>query len=216
MTLKIKSGYSTKQNMKKTNFFSMAFSLLFIFVLFNAVTFAQSTDPDSPTVVTQSVVQWKVSDKGKNVVYYYTFTAGPGVLKVTTDQKSGGITAMPKLSWELTDANFNKIEGEDFYQVTTAERKVKEIKFTKKQKVVLKVTVDENVVSFKFQFAGAVAFAGDNSSGGNENIPEISGDDNTQSAQQICMPRNGVIIMTMKDGKKAKVDLNKVQKIEIQ
>lgn len=193
----------------------MAFSLLFVFVLFNAAAFAQSTDPDSPTVVTQSIIQWKVSGRGKNVVYYYTFTAKPGVLKVTTDQKSGGITAMPKLSWELTDANFNKIESEDFYQVTTAERKVKEIKFTKKQKVILKVTADEDVVSFKFQFAGAVAFTGDGS-GGDENIPEISGDDNTQSTQQICMPRNGVIIMTMKDGKKAKVDLSKVQKIEIQ
>ncbi len=75
--------------------------------------------------------------------------------------------------------------------------------------------VTEDVENFKFQFAGAVAFT-PAKSGGNENIPEISGDNNTQSTQQICMPRNGVIILTMKDGNKAKVDLSKVQKIEIQ
>ena len=199
--------------MKKTNFFEMAFSLLFVFVLFNAATFAQSTDPDSPTVVTQSVVQWKVSGKGKDVVYYYTFTAGPGVLKVTTDQKSGGIIANPKLSWELTDASFNNLESDDLDQAGTLERKVKEIKLTKKQKVILKVGVAEDVNLFKFQFTGAVSFTA--SKTGDEDIPEISGDTTTQSTQQICMPRNGVIIMTMKDGKKAKVDLSKVQKIEI-
>ena len=199
-----------QQKMKKTNFFEMAFSLLFVFVLFNAATFAQSTDPDSPTVVTQSVVQWNVSGKGKNVVYYYTFTAGPGVLKITTDQKSGGITAMPNLSWELTDENFKAIESEDFYGVTTSERKVKEIKLTKKQKVILKVTVTDDVENFKFQFAGAVNFTNSD-----ENIEDLTGD-NTETQQQICMPRNGVLILTMKDGKKVKVDLSKVQKIDIQ
>ena len=194
--------------MKKTNFFGIAFSLLFVFVLFNAEAFAQSTDPDSPTIVTQSAVQWKVSGKGKNVVYFYTFTAGPGVLKVTTDQKSGGITGMPNLSWELTDPNFNALESEDFYGVTTSERKVNEIKLARKQKVILKVTVTDDVEDFKFQFAGAVNFT--NSDG----IEDIIGD-NTET-QQMCMPRNGVFILTMKDGKKITVDLSKVQKIDIQ
>ena len=202
--------------MKKTTFFGMAFSLLFVFVLFNAATFAQSTDIDNPTVVTQSVVQGKhPGNTEEDVVYYYTFTAGPGVLKVTTDQKSVGIIGNPNLIWELTDGNFNAIESDDLYGVTTLDRKVKEIKLTKKQKVILRVELDEDVQYFKFQFTGAVAFT-PAKSGGNENIPEISGDTTTQSTQQICMPRNGVIIMTMKDGKKAKVDLSKVQKIEIQ
>jgi hypothetical protein len=202
--------------MKKTNFFGMAFSLLFVFVLCSAAAFAQSTDIDNPTVVTQSVVQGKhPGNTEEPVVYYYTFTAGPGVLKVTADQKSDGGISHSNLSWALTDANFNAIASEAFYGVTTLERKVNEIKLTKKQKVILKVEVTEDVKLFKFQFTGAVAFT-PAQSGGNENIPEISGDTTTQSTQQICMPRNGVIIMTMKDGKKAKVDLSKVQKIEIQ
>ncbi|MEO6588525.1 MAG: hypothetical protein ABIP06_04275 [Pyrinomonadaceae bacterium] len=202
--------------MKKTNLFYMAFSLLFVFVVSNAAAFAQSTDIDNPTVVTQSVVQGKhPGNTEEDVVYYYTFTAGPGILKITTDQKSGGITGNYNLSWELTDTNFNEIESEIFYGTTTLERKVKEIKLTKKQKVILKVELDDDVQLFKFQFTGAVAFT-PVMSGGNENIPEISGDTTTQSTQQICMPRNGIIIMTMKDGKKAKVDLSKVQKIEIQ
>lgn len=193
----------------------MAFSLLFALVLFSSAAIAQSTDPDNPTVLTKGEVQWNLSGKGKTVVYYYTFTAGPGVLKITADQKSGGITGMQNLTWELTDANFNSLSSEDLYGVTTLERKVKEVKLTKKQQVILKVTVTDDVQMFKFQFAGAVAFT-PAMSGGNEDIPEISGETTTQSTQQICMPRNGVIIMTMQDGKKAKVDLSKVQKIEIQ
>jgi len=200
--------------MKKTNFFGTAFSLLFVLFLFGTTVFAQSADPDNPTIVTQSVVQWNNPGIGETAVFYYTFTAGPGVLKVTTDQKSNGITANPKLSWQLMDANFKELESEDFYQVTTSERKVKDIKLTRKQKVILKVKVDEEVVNFKFQFAGAVNFTSVKSSD-NEAIQDITGR-NTQTQQQICMPRNGVLILTMGDGKKVKVDLGKVQKIEVQ
>ena len=196
--------------MKKINFFGMVFSLLFVFVLFNAAAFAQSTDPDSPTVVTQSAVQWKLSGKGKTVVYYYTFIAGSGILKITTDQTSVGITAMQNLSWELTDANFKTIKSEDFYGVTTSERRVTEINLTKKQKVILKVMVTDDVQNYKLQFAGAVNFTNSD-----ENIEDITADE-TETKQQICMPRDGVLILTMKDGKKVKVDLSKVQKIDIQ
>ena len=203
--------------MKKINFFGMAFSLLFVFVLFNAAAFAQSTDPDSPTLVTQTMVQGKIT--GEAVAYYYTFTAGPGVLKVTFDLKSQA-TSGAYMTWQLTDANFKELESGFISAANAAgERQVKEINLTKKQKVIFKAegTADSAPANFKFQFTGAVAFTGGMSGGGsNQNIPEISGDTTTQTTQQICMPRNGVIIMTMKDGKKAKVDLSKVQKIEIQ
>ena len=194
----------------------MAFSLLFVFVLFNAAAFAQSTDPDSPTLVTQTMVQGKLT--GEATAYYYTFTAGPGVLKVTLDLKSQ-TTSSAFINWQLTDANFKELESSHIYANAAGEREVKEINLPKKQKVILKVegSADYAPANFKFQFTGAVAFTGGMSGGGsNQDIPEISGDTTTQSTQQICMPRNGVIIMTMKDGKKAKVDLSKVQKIEIQ
>ncbi len=197
----------------------MAFSLLFVFVLFNAAAFAQSTDPDSPTLVTQTMVQGKIT--GEATAYYYTFTAGPGVLKVTFDLKSQTTSSGAFMNWQLTDANFKELESGNIFNANAAgERQVKEINLTKKQKVILKAEGSANSPpgNFKFQFTGAVAFTGGMSGGGgsNQNIPEISGDTTTESTQQICMPRNGVIIMTMKDGKKAKVDLSKVQKIEIQ
>lgn len=196
--------------MNKTKLSVMAFSMLCVSILCASSTFAQSTDPDNPTPLTQNTFQGKFPGGDETVVYYYAFTAGPGILKITADQKSGGITAMDNLSWTLLDANFKELATEDFYGVTVSERKVKDIKLTKKGKVILTVKVTDDVQNFKFQLAGAVTFTG------GEVIPEISGDNNTQSTQQICMPRNGIIIMTMQDGKKAKVDLSKVQKIEIQ
>ncbi len=202
--------------MKKTNFFGTAFSLLFVLFLFGTTVFAQSTDPDNPTVVTKREIQ------GKNIgddleTYYYTFTAGPGILKVTTDMKhnsSSGRTAV--MDFILLDSNFKEIKHVDSL-ISEDARSILEIQLNKKQKVILKLDVGLNTGNFKMQFDGAVNFSGGMSSGsGNQNIPEISGDTTTESTQQICMPRNGVVIMTMKDGKKAKVDLNKVQKIEIQ
>ena len=188
----------------------MAFSMLCVSILCASSTFAQSTDPDNPTPLTQNTFQGRFPGGDETVVYYYAFTAGPGILKITADQKSGGITAMENLSWTLLDANFKELATEDFYGVTVSEWKVKDIKLTKKGKVILKVKVTDDVQNFKFQLAGAFTFTG------GEVIPEISGDNNTQSTQQICMPRNGIIIMTMQDGKKAKIDLSNVQKIEIQ
>lgn len=198
--------------MKKTNFIGMAFILVFVFVLCGTAVFAQSTDPDNPTSLTRNEIQGKnLGDKP--VAYYYAFTAGPGILKITADVKSNQYSGYGDMNWQLLDTNFKKIGEDSFAGDKTGKRSVKEIDLAKKQKVILKLTIGEKVADFKLQFGGAVNFA---DTGTNENIPEISGDNDTTSTQQICMPRNGVIIMTMKDGKKAKIDLSKVQKIEVQ
>ncbi|CAN5727152.1 hypothetical protein BH20ACI4_BH20ACI4_00990 [soil metagenome] len=195
-----------------TNAVRMIITLLFIIGLYSAVVSAQSTNPDSPTMLKQNTVQWKRTAPSKTTkVFYYAFTAGPGTVEITTDQRSVGITAMQNLSWKLTDTKFKELGSEDLYGVTTMERKVNEVTVNKKQTVILRVDVTEDVQEFKFRFDGAVSFAG-----GDEDVTEITGDTETESTQQICMPRNGIIIMTMQDGKKAKVDLRKVQKIEIQ
>lgn len=199
--------------MKKTiNSGRSLFTILFVIGLFSVAGFAQSTDPDKPTMLKQNSVQWKRTKPSKTtLVYYYAFTAGPGTVEITTDQRSVGITGMENLSWKLTDVKFKDLGYADFYGVTTMERGVNEVMVNKKQTVILRVDVTEDVQEFKLRFDGAVMFEN-----GDEEIPEITGDNETQSTQQICMPRNGVLIMTMQDGKKAKVDLSKVQKIEIQ
>lgn len=187
------------------------FALLFVIGLFSIAGFSQSSNPDSPTVLKQNSIQWKrKTPSKKDLVYYYSFTAGPGTVEITTDQKSVGITGNENLSWDLTSTRFSSFGSEMFFGVTNSERKVNEVMVDKKQKVILKITVTEDVQEFKINFDGAVEFEG------NEEIPEITGTTEMNSTQQICMPRNGVIVLTMQDGKKAKVDLSKVQKIEIQ
>ncbi len=148
----------------------------------------------------------------ESLVYYYTFTAGPGILKVTADVKKGNAAGRyAAMDYSLLDSNFKELKSVS--NIYENERNIEEISLNKKQKVILKLEVSNG--NFKVQLDGAVNFSG-SMSGGNQNIPDISGDTTTQTTPQICMPRNGVIIMTMKNGKKAKVDLNTVQKIEIQ
>lgn len=150
---------------------------------------------------------------GREAVNYYTFTAGPGMVRVTSDVKGGDNTV--SMGWKILDLNAKILAFDNSAADSSGSRNVEEFQLDKKQKVVLKVVTETGVVSFKFQLSGAVYFDPVKSDG-DENIVEISGDNDTISSQQICMPRNGVIIMTMKDGKKVKVDLSKVQKIEIQ
>jgi len=187
------------------------FAILFVTGLFSVAGFAQSTNPDTPTVLKQNTIEWKRKAPGKTIVHYYTFEAGPGTVEITTDQKSVGDTGNENLSWEFTDRKMNNLAFEMLFGVGTSERKVSEATVDKKQKVLLKIIITEDVQEFRIRFDGAVTFEK-----GDEDIPEITGSNDTPSTQQICMPRNGVIIMTMQDGKKAKVDLSKVQKIEIQ
>lgn len=201
--------------MKKTKILARnLFTMLFVIGLCGIAGFAQSTNPDSPTVLKQDSIQWKRKTPSKqDLVYYYTFTAGPGTVEITTDQRSVGITGMQNFTWVLTDSKFKELGSEDMYGVTNSERSVKEVTVNKKQKVILKIVVTQDVQEFKMQFDGAVDFS---DGGGDEDVPEITGDNDTPTTEQICMPRNGVIIITMKDGKKAKIDLSKVQKIEVQ
>jgi hypothetical protein len=199
--------------MKKTNYLGLAFSLLFIIFLFNTTAFAQSTDPDNPTVLEKREMQGK-NTGDDNATYYYTFTAGPGSVKITTDLKhafSSGRFAV--MDWILLDSNFKEIKRVN--SISEEARNIQEVELTKKQKVILKLVVGLNTGNFKIQLDGAVNFAGGKSSS-NEDIPEITGDSTPKASQQFCMPRNGVMILTMEDGKKAKVDLSKVQKIEVQ
>lgn len=199
--------------MRKPNYSALVFSLLFIIFLFNTTAFAQSTDPDNPTVLEKREIQGK-NTGDDDATYYYTFTAGPGIVKVTTDLKhaaSSGRNAV--MDWILLDSNFKELKRVN--SIYEEARNIQEVQLTKKQKVILKLVVGLNTGNFKIQLDGAVNFAGGKSSS-SEDIPEITGDNTSPTSPQICMPRNGTLILTMQDGKKAKVDLSKVQKIEIQ
>ncbi len=193
--------------MKKSNF-SILFQLILVLFLFNLPAFAESTDPDYPTVLKQNTIQGKnLGDATVN--YYYTFTAGSGIVKITADAKAESYSS--NLGWNLKDANFNDLSSEYFSTEPAGERKVTEIKLVKNQKVIFKVEVSPNIASFKIQFAGAVDFS-DIENNNSEDILDIT----AGNTQQTCFPRNAVLILNMKDGQKAKVDLRKVQKIDVQ
>jgi hypothetical protein len=193
--------------MKKTNFV-MASVAFVLFTLLNMPVFAQSTDPDSPTVLTQNVIQG--NNLGDHTIsYYYTFTAGAGIIKITADAKADAYSS--NLGWNLKDSNFNDLGSEYFSTGVEGERKVKEIKLDKNQKVIFKVEVPTNLASFKIQFAGAVDFVNAKNNNAEEIIDITSG-----NTQKVCFPRNAVLMLMMKDGQKAKIDLSKVQKIDIQ
>jgi hypothetical protein len=195
--------------MKKVNFFGVVFCLLFIFVLFDGSAFAQSTDPDNPTILTRNELQGK-NLKDKTLTYYYTFTAGPGTLKLTTDLKNGTPTGrLAILDWILLDSNFKVIKRVN--AIYAENRSVQEVNLTKKQKVILQLEVGLNTGGFKMQLDGAVHFTSDN-----DEVQDLTADSPQTQQQQICIPRDGVVILTMNDGRKVRVDLSKVQKIDIQ
>lgn len=79
----------------------------------------------------QNSIQWKRTKPGKTTqVYYYAFTAGPGTVEITTDQRSVGITGNENLSRDLTDRKLSSFASEMFFGVTTSERKITEVSIT--------------------------------------------------------------------------------------
>src|SRR6187455_699581 len=60
--------------------------MLLALFLAHGVAIGQSEDRDSPTPVSSNVIEGE--GDGKATTYYYSFSAGPGDLKVTVDGKT--------------------------------------------------------------------------------------------------------------------------------
>ncbi len=125
--------------MKKT--LLMAASLL-VLVTATGSAFAQSKDRDHPTPFTSDEINGELKGVDEEIEYFYSFTAGPGEIKIIVDVKSSDGTT--GTAFELLDADGNKVliccEGAQADSGGQSGRDVASIKLEKRQTVVLHLT----------------------------------------------------------------------------
>jgi len=134
--------------------------VLLLAMLAAGVVNAQSEDQDNPTPLTSNVITGE--GDGKATTYYYSFTAGPGDVKVTVDGKTDNYSS--PLRVKLMDENGKDLL--DVYVVANnpSKREVGQRRFVRQQKVIMSVSMNDDaqvkLMSFKIKLDDAVAFEG--------------------------------------------------------
>lgn len=133
---------------------------LLVLIAATGSAFAQSTHRDHPTPFTSDEIKGELN--GKEIEYFYSFTAGPGEVTLTVDVKSSDGTT--GTAFELLDRDANKVliccEGAQADSTGTTGRDVKSIKIGKRQTVVLHLTPFKyGTGTYRVRISGATDFA---------------------------------------------------------
>lgn len=136
-------------------FASAALSLV-LAVLPSQACFAQSTDPDAPTVLTESAIEgMNSSNMSEDNTYYYAFDVNKGTLSLTLDviptnrSDAGGL-----LQWTLMSTKFQKLKYDNLSAQGSPERQMKDMPVTVKRRVILKLVVSGNA-GYKIKLSGS-------------------------------------------------------------
>jgi|GEM_PF-3005447 len=132
-----------------------AISLLAI-ATFASDSFAQSTDPDSPSPITNNIIEaTNAGGINDEKTYYYRFNVTKGTLIFTADltpknkSDAGGF-----LAWTMLDAKFQKLSADILTAHASPERQVKELPITIKRQIILKIVVSGNT-DYKIRLSGS-------------------------------------------------------------
>ena len=129
-----------------------------------------STDRDNPTQVVSNEIKGDGVDNKTD--YFYSFTAGPGEVKLTLDVKAEKSTAVSSVDLVLFEANSRKLlstyANPDHGSTKSA---VETVKVRGEQTILLEVTVSQGVDNFKIKLDGAVKIASSTSGATDTSTP---------------------------------------------
>lgn len=195
--------------------------------------FAQSTNQSNPTALTATEFTGKGPTKETN--YYFNFTGGPGEVTVQLDIKARDYSTFARL--EVWSGN-KTIATHNMNAATTtgASSVVKEFNLGEKQTVMIKLTLDANLASYKITLGGAVETEGPapSSEGGGMPQAEVAPTGPTKAesssaagkafnidlgkfklGQFINFPKTGTLVIQMKDGTAQEIDLASVKSVTV-
>ncbi|MFV0389131.1 MAG: hypothetical protein ACK5NT_10285 [Pyrinomonadaceae bacterium] len=140
---------------KNSNKFLAVIFSAFTIVTFTSFAYGQSSDPDSPTRVSEGTITGSVSTSASDQkTYYYTFNVKPGNLILTTDMYPVKGTGGGVLQWTYLNSKFKKLRYDVYAAQGSPERKVDDAKVTIKRRIILKLVV-EGSFKFKLKFSGS-------------------------------------------------------------
>jgi hypothetical protein len=182
---------------------------------------AQSVNPSSPTALGAGEFTGKGPSRETN--YYFNFTGGPGEAVINLEIKAKQYSTFARL--EVLDAGLTTLATHNMNAATStgAAQAQKKITLGEKQTVLLKLTLDANLAEYKITLAGAIEIA----SGSNENVQnkKTAATDGGESkiskagfgkykpGKLADLPKNGTLVVEMKDGSKQVINLKNVESV---
>ena len=181
--------------------------------------FAQSTDQSDPTAIDASGYNGK--GPGKETNYFYSFTGGPGEVTVTIGLKAKSYSTFARM--EVFDSGMRTVATANMNAATTTGMAGESRTFTLPgaQKVLIKLTLDGNLASYKISLGGAVGTGAGTESGGASGgggkvkfSKELAKNvDLSKAPKQVSFPQSGTLRVRMKDGTNHEFALEQVQSV---
>lgn len=195
---------------------------------------SQSRDRGNPTRLSSTEISGVIGDNLGDS-YYYTFVAGPGEMTLTLTLEGTGWSPnrvnFMGVGFELFNEDNERIKARGVSAYRPQARAVERINFSRRQRVLLHIKIPRNSDSAKYwlRFSGPVNIGQDSPSriGGvaalsNESheLGDPGGVRNTLSlpateAKENCLPKQGTLIVKMKDGSKKIIDLSEAETVTI-
>lgn len=187
-----------------------ALVLMFILML-SPSSNAQSKDRDNPTRLTSNVISGSINGGTSGDNYHYTFGAGPGEIAITlTVESEKGLFNINTVSYDLYDRDARRIGGKSVVAGSgRSEQIIERITVSRRQPLVLRIIIQSaSSGNFRLRVAGVVHVG--QGSGGMD-ISDLIPKDNKAD----CFPKQGTLIVKMKDGTKKIIDLSEAQDVTI-
>ena len=162
---------------------------------------AQSMDRKNPTRLTSNEISGLI---GGNLgdSYYYTFIAGPGKIRLTlTLEGEKGMLTYNAIEIEVFNEKVRKIASASVTSISgrSAQRTLP-VNFSRRERVLLRINVpDGNQVAAKYRLrlSGAIEVA------------------QGTGAAIDCVPKQGTLVIKMKDGSRKIIDLGETETVTI-
>jgi hypothetical protein len=116
-----------------------------------------STNIDKPTWLSSNEIRGIGIGEGDS--YYYTFHAGPGIIKITADAKNKPSGFAIAIHVVLMDINANKLADLSIGNTSIDQRVVKEMSLNHEQQLIMRVILDEETIDYMIKIEGAATFA---------------------------------------------------------
>jgi len=198
-------------------------SLVILSLTFISTAQAQSTSRSDPTSITMNEITAK--GPSKETDYYYSFTGSPGEVTLTLNIKAKQYSTFARL--EVLDSELNRLATHNMNAATSTgpEQVMKKIELSKKQTVLLKLTLDGNLAEYKITLGGAVELgspSSDNSSISSGNMTNQSTNKDKifnidfgkiEFGQFINQPKSGTLVIQMNDGTTQEINLKNVKNV---
>jgi hypothetical protein len=186
-------------------------------IVFANVANAQSKDRDNPTRLTSNKISSPIYVDSNETVYY-SFEAGPGEVTATlsVDPERRG-TNQVIIDFLLPETG-KSLATMSVYAYIKAEQQVQRFTLSRRQMVNMRISPGANSHEGRYQvlLSGAVKVG----QSGIDSLPEppvpsfnLSSKDKTDSSG--CLPKQGTLIIKMKDGSKKIIDLSEAESVTV-